>query len=220
MAPDRRGASRRSRRRRHRTGHRTGLTLGPIFHEFGWSPDDWDKVAAGTVAGHIIECGAQASGGNLLKGWRSVKGHGESGVSHRRGVRGRQLRRHQASGNGWGRLGGVGDRAAGVRDGRSRQLHHPRRRRRLHHHPAASGGQGPRSGERHPRRAADPDAQGVHRLLLRLQGGRHAGLLLARGVRQGQGRRPHPPRSASTISVSSSSRSSPSSSVSMPRTVR
>ena len=52
----------------------TGLTLGPIFHELGWSPDDWDKVAAGTVAGHIIECGAQASGGNLLKGWRSVKG--------------------------------------------------------------------------------------------------------------------------------------------------
>ena len=52
----------------------TGLTLGPIFHEFGWSPDDWDKVAAGTVAGHIIECGAQASGGNLLKGWRGVKG--------------------------------------------------------------------------------------------------------------------------------------------------
>jgi hypothetical protein len=52
----------------------TGLTLGPIFHEFGWSPGDWDKVAAGTVAGHIIECGAQASGGNLLRGWRSVKG--------------------------------------------------------------------------------------------------------------------------------------------------
>jgi hypothetical protein len=52
----------------------TGLTLGPIFHEFGWSPEDWDKVAAGTVAGHIIECGAQASGGNLLRGWRRVKG--------------------------------------------------------------------------------------------------------------------------------------------------
>jgi Acyclic terpene utilisation family protein AtuA len=52
----------------------TGLTLGPLFHEFGWAPDDWDRVAAGTVAGHIIECGAQASGGNLLKGWRGVKG--------------------------------------------------------------------------------------------------------------------------------------------------
>ena len=52
----------------------TGLTLGPIFHEFDWPRDDWDKVAAGTVAGHIIECGAQCSGGNLLKDWRKVKG--------------------------------------------------------------------------------------------------------------------------------------------------
>lgn len=52
----------------------TGLTLGPLFHEFGWAFDDWDRVAAGTVAGHIIECGAQSSGGNLLKDWRSVRG--------------------------------------------------------------------------------------------------------------------------------------------------
>jgi hypothetical protein len=52
----------------------TGLTLGPLFHEFGWRANDWDKVAAGTVAGHIIECGAQSSGGNLLRDWRKVKG--------------------------------------------------------------------------------------------------------------------------------------------------
>ncbi len=52
----------------------TGLTLGPLFHEFGWDFEDWDKVAAGTVAGHIIECGAQSSGGNLLKNWRKVRG--------------------------------------------------------------------------------------------------------------------------------------------------
>ena len=52
----------------------TGLTLGPIVHEFGWRPDDWDRIASGTVAGHIIECGAQSSGGNLLKDWRKVKG--------------------------------------------------------------------------------------------------------------------------------------------------
>jgi hypothetical protein len=57
----------------------TGLTLGPIFHEFGWPADDWDKVAAGTVAGHIIECGAQCSGGNLLKDWRKVKGLADPG---------------------------------------------------------------------------------------------------------------------------------------------
>jgi hypothetical protein len=52
----------------------TGLTLGPLVHEFGWASDDWDRVAAGTVAGHILECGAQSSGGNLLKDWRKVRG--------------------------------------------------------------------------------------------------------------------------------------------------
>ncbi|HEX6091486.1 MAG TPA: acyclic terpene utilization AtuA family protein [Gemmatimonadales bacterium] len=57
----------------------TGLTLGPLVHEFGWSPDDWDRIAAGTVAGHIIECGAQCSGGNLLRDWRSVKGLADPG---------------------------------------------------------------------------------------------------------------------------------------------
>lgn len=51
----------------------TGLTLGPLVHEFGWAYDDWDKIAAGTIAGHILECGAQSSGGNLLRDWRSVK---------------------------------------------------------------------------------------------------------------------------------------------------
>jgi hypothetical protein len=52
----------------------TGLTLGPLVHEFGWTRDAWDLIAAGTVAGHIIECGAQCSGGNLLKDWRRVRG--------------------------------------------------------------------------------------------------------------------------------------------------
>jgi hypothetical protein len=52
----------------------TGLTLGPLVHELGWRQDDWDRIAAGTVAGHIIECGAQSSGGNLLKDWRKVRG--------------------------------------------------------------------------------------------------------------------------------------------------
>lgn len=52
----------------------TGLTLGPLVHEFGWARDNWDLIAAGTVAGHVIECGAQASGGNLLRDWRKVKG--------------------------------------------------------------------------------------------------------------------------------------------------
>lgn len=51
----------------------TGLTLAPMIHEFGWSPEDWDKIAAGTVAGHILECGAQSSGGNFSADWKKVK---------------------------------------------------------------------------------------------------------------------------------------------------
>lgn len=47
------------------------LTLGPAVHEFGWSWDDWDRLAAGTVAGHLIECGAQATGG-LWCNWQEI----------------------------------------------------------------------------------------------------------------------------------------------------
>ncbi|MCB0713509.1 MAG: DUF1446 domain-containing protein, partial [Ignavibacteriae bacterium] len=50
----------------------TGLTLAPMIYEFGWDMNDWDKMAAGTIAGHIIECGAQASGGNFMGDWRAV----------------------------------------------------------------------------------------------------------------------------------------------------
>ncbi len=50
----------------------TGLTLAPMIHEFGWAPDDWERMAAGTVAGHIIECGAQCSGGNCMYGWERI----------------------------------------------------------------------------------------------------------------------------------------------------
>jgi hypothetical protein len=51
----------------------TGITLAPMIHAFGWAADDWDRLAAGVVAGHIIECGAQASGGNFTD-WRTVPG--------------------------------------------------------------------------------------------------------------------------------------------------
>lgn len=49
----------------------TGITLAPMIYEFGWSFTDWDKMASGIVAGHIIECGAQSSGGNITD-WRDV----------------------------------------------------------------------------------------------------------------------------------------------------
>ena len=50
----------------------TALTMAPLRHEFRWGAKGWDQLAAGIVAGHIIECGAQCSGGNCLYDWRSI----------------------------------------------------------------------------------------------------------------------------------------------------
>lgn len=47
----------------------TALALAPMIHEFGWGEEDWDHLAAGTIAGHIIECGAQCTGGNFSRWW-------------------------------------------------------------------------------------------------------------------------------------------------------
>jgi hypothetical protein len=45
------------------------LTLGPAVHEFGWNWQDWNRLAAASVAGHLIECGAQCTGG-MFSAWR------------------------------------------------------------------------------------------------------------------------------------------------------
>jgi hypothetical protein len=50
----------------------TGLALGPMIYEFKWAADDWDSLAAGTIAGHTVECGAQCTGGNCLIGWETI----------------------------------------------------------------------------------------------------------------------------------------------------
>ena len=51
----------------------SALALGPLIHEFGWGPDDLDQLAGGTLAGHMIECGAQVTGGTFTD-WRDVEG--------------------------------------------------------------------------------------------------------------------------------------------------
>ena len=51
----------------------SALALGPLIHEFGWRPHDFDLLAAGTIAGHLIECGAQVTGGTFTD-WRDVTG--------------------------------------------------------------------------------------------------------------------------------------------------
>lgn len=50
----------------------TALTYAPMMHAFGWKADQWNQLAAGVVAGHINECGAQASGGNSLVAWKDL----------------------------------------------------------------------------------------------------------------------------------------------------
>jgi hypothetical protein len=50
----------------------TALTMAPLRYEFGWGAEDWDRLAAGIIAGHIIECGAQCSGGNCLYDWQNI----------------------------------------------------------------------------------------------------------------------------------------------------
>jgi hypothetical protein len=49
----------------------SAVTLGALMHEFGWSADEYDRLASGSLAGHIIECGCQATGG-LHTDWESV----------------------------------------------------------------------------------------------------------------------------------------------------
>jgi hypothetical protein len=50
----------------------TALTMAPLRFEFNWRSDDWNRLASGIIAGHIIECGAQCSGGNCLFDWRGI----------------------------------------------------------------------------------------------------------------------------------------------------
>lgn len=49
-----------------------GMTLAPLIYEFGWDKNDYDKLASGIVAGHILECGAQSTGGNCSLDWETI----------------------------------------------------------------------------------------------------------------------------------------------------
>ena len=55
------------------------LAMGPAIHRFGWHVDDWERLAGGVAAGHIIECGAQATGGNYGGRWQDIEDFDEIG---------------------------------------------------------------------------------------------------------------------------------------------
>jgi len=50
----------------------SALGLGPLLARYDWAPHDWNRRAAGIVAGHLLECGGQGSGGNFAGGWEQV----------------------------------------------------------------------------------------------------------------------------------------------------
>jgi hypothetical protein len=50
----------------------SALVLGPLIHEFGWGPDQLDLLSAGSLAGHLLECGPQSTGG-LLTDWENTR---------------------------------------------------------------------------------------------------------------------------------------------------
>ena len=56
----------------------SALALGPLIHEFGWRAEDHDLLAAGSLAGHVLECGTQATGG-IVTDWREVDGWDDMG---------------------------------------------------------------------------------------------------------------------------------------------
>lgn len=56
----------------------SALALGPLLHEFGWRDDDYDLLAAGSLVGHLIECGTQCTGG-LFTDWDTVPGWDDMG---------------------------------------------------------------------------------------------------------------------------------------------
>ncbi|GGA37593.1 acyclic terpene utilization AtuA family protein [Sphingomonas psychrolutea] len=57
----------------------SAMALGPLIHEFGWGPDDFDLLAAGTLAGHLLECSAQVTGGTFTD-WRDVPDWADIGM--------------------------------------------------------------------------------------------------------------------------------------------
>ena len=136
-----------------RVKRRRRSSLGPAAWHFGWARDDWDALAGAVAAGHVIECGAQATGGNFSF-FSEVPALERPRLPAGRD-RGRRVRRdHQAPGDRRRRHRGDGHGPAALRDRRA-PLPQPRCHRTVRHADPRAAGTGPRP-ESRERRASRP----------------------------------------------------------------
>ena len=117
----------------------SAVTLGVLVHEFGWTADQYDHLAQGTLAGHLVECGAQCNGG-LFTDWESVPDWDIIGFPIVEAQSRRQLRHHQDRRHGRAGDAGDGGRADALRDRRPARLPRARRGLRLHRRALRAGG--------------------------------------------------------------------------------
>ena len=172
------------------------LTVGPLLHEFGWHDDDIDKIAAGTVAGHIIECGAQCTGGNHTN-WRDVPdlagvGYPIVEFHRRRRVHGNEAPWDRWKGRHLDHYGTIGIRAWG-----STELYQSRRYSRLHLCPTPPRWIRSCVGQQHLWSSGNRYLQGIHCIPRRLQGGRTAHGCWSGCCRKGGSMRLYPLRAPS-----------------------
>ena len=114
----------------------TALALAPMIHRFGWKADEYDKLAAGTIAGHIIECGAQCTGGNCQVDWQNIPDMANIGypIVEAEPDGSFVVTKHPAAG---GRVSSrLGEGAVALRARRPEALHHAGLRGRFHQRPA------------------------------------------------------------------------------------
>ncbi len=147
-----------------------------MIHRFGWGDADWDKLASGTIAGHIIECGAQSTGGNCQVDWQNIPDMANIGypIVEAEPDGTFVVTKHPGTG---GRVhSDVVKEQLLYELGDPKNLHHARLRGRFHHHSAGRHRSRPRSRLRHPRPRASGNSQAFHQLRRRLEVHRNAGL--------------------------------------------